>query len=581
MPTSLAFLVLLVLPLASAGPLGTLDSAAPVELFGAAFAGSDDLSLFHKAFDQATLSGTLHSGNIVDRERRYSPCPGDPPTPTEQTRTLASTSSSTPTPIYFEVDARSLAIVEFGQEERTPAGTGDPTASDTPDAVPAAYLGPNPFLIRATSSAPGSSADAPGAVRAFPIGAFLVAPSGTIEFPLSGTVVIPVGNLTIFQGDKTSTFNSDPTTEKRSCPPLPALPPDSFTTNVYHTLRIQADSAVLNVQQSGLDRTLKFYRGEDAAEPTPTGNDYNRMCPSSDDGYWHRNSAGSLQQSYANCALPATSFTAIGLRAQVDGVAAFENANGTLVTGAESEDIADEPAHLVGNLELVPASVEESGRRMRTDLGGTVFSVNFPPAPIDAQRDWVAYASGAGGGALLLGVVLYSWPILKWRSALLLAPLYARLKKDDVLENPLRDDILALVQETPGISASELGRRVECGWGTLVYHLTVLERMQLVSSAREGRHKRFFAQGRINYSDKGAVGLLANPAARTILDAIRASPGAIQKDLSHRLNLSPGTVAWHVERLAAEGLVIKEDEGRTVRYYPSERLLQLTRSLAA
>jgi predicted transcriptional regulator len=55
----------------------------------------------------------------------------------------------------------------------------------------------------------------------------------------------------------------------------------------------------------------------------------------------------------------------------------------------------------------------------------------------------------------------------------------------------------------------------------------------------------------------------------------------MQKELSARLSLSAGTVAWHVERLAGEGLVVKEEDGRTVRYYPSERLLDLTRRLAA
>jgi predicted transcriptional regulator len=192
------------------------------------------------------------------------------------------------------------------------------------------------------------------------------------------------------------------------------------------------------------------------------------------------------------------------------------------------------------------------------------------------------YVVGAGIGVAAVAGLAYAWPTVKFGTTkFLLAPLYARLKREDLLENPLRDDILEVVQTSPGISASELGRRLNCGWGTLVYHLTVLERMQLLSSAREGRHKRFFVQGRINYSDKGAVGLLANPAARMVLDAIKDQPGLIQRDLSRHLNLSPGTVAWHVDRLHEAGLVLKEEEGRVVRYYPSQKLLELTKSLAA
>jgi predicted transcriptional regulator len=124
----------------------------------------------------------------------------------------------------------------------------------------------------------------------------------------------------------------------------------------------------------------------------------------------------------------------------------------------------------------------------------------------------------------------------------------------------------------PGISASELGRRTHCGWGTLVYHLSVLEREDMVWSAREGRHRRYFAQGGINYSDRDAVGLLRNPASRRLADAVQRAPGIIQKDLSREVQLTPSTVAWHVDRLVAAGLVEKRAEGRQVRYFPSQRL---------
>jgi DNA-binding transcriptional ArsR family regulator len=559
-------------PTVGAGPLGELESQSPVPLFGAAFAGAQDLSLFHKAFGAATLSGTLYAGNIVDRERRFSQCDPSAP-PREQVRTLATASGGSPDPIYFEVDARALAVVEFGPEDRAMAGVGDAIESDAEQGVPAAYLGPNPVPIQQPSGS-GPSAATPGAVRAFPAGTFLVVPTTALEFPFAGVVVVPVGNLTIVQGGRTTQYSSDPTWETETCGPTPLLP-NTLSSPVYHTLRIQADSAVVKVKQAGVDRLLSFY----ARDANPSAGPHDPRCASSDQGYWMRSSE-SLQKTYEACALPATSYTAASLRAHVDGVARFQAATGTTAGATEERDVSNENLDVAGTLELLPHEVLDGGRRMSLGLDGAIFNIDsqgLNPGP----PDWAPYASGAAGGALLFGVALYAWPSLKWRAALIVAPLYARLKKADVLENPLRDDILQLVQETPGISASELGRRVDCGWGTLVYHLTVLERMQLVSSAREGRHKRFFAQGRINYSDKGAVGLLANPAARTILDAIRASPGSIQKDLSERLSLSPGTVAWHVDRLAAEGLVIREDEGRTVRYYPSERLLQLTRSLAA
>lgn len=580
----IALVALAFVPLVQAGPLGQLESDSPVGLYGHAFAGGSDLRLFHLSFKDGTLRGTMYSGKIIDREvHDPSPCQGPQPPAQggfqrrQENKTLASVSSGTPDPITFELDVNTLAIVEFGDESRAVAGAVDATDADRDDATPAAYLGPNPYAAQQTRFDPEYEYDEP-LVEAFPLEPFLILPSQTMSFPFSGNLIIEIGNVTIIQGGQEKTLSSETTQDDYNCSPTPTFPlPGSA--DVYHTIVIEAGTAALTIEQSPLDDTLAFYRGERPEPPSPSGA-ASGSCTSDTQGYWMRQFRDELRAAYQECGLPATSYSDANITAAVDGVARFNKASGIVAGGYEDRSVVGEDVQLTGNLELSPAAVEDGGRRMRTDLGGSVFSVQSPEAPA-SDKEWQAYAAGAAGGALLFGVFLYSWPMLKWRFAALAFPLYARLKKNEVLENPLRDDILAHVQETPGISASELGRRVECGWGTLVYHLTVLERMQLVSSAREGRHKRFFAQGRINYSDKGAVGLLANPAARTILDAIRGSPGTIQKDLSVRLNLSPGTVAWHVERLAAEGLVIKEDEGRTVRYYPSERLLQLTQRLAA
>ena len=569
----------LLLPVGAAGPLGQLDSDAPIKLFGDASAGGSDLWLYHHVFEAGSFTGVLYSGSIVDVEHRsQDPCFGGAPY-REETRTLASVSGATPEPISFALDPGTLGLARFGDESNAPAGSGDALDSERPDATPTALVGPNPY---ATDEPESSFPYGPEYVRAFPLDPFLVIPTGPLRFPFSGEVVVEIGNISIVQAGQDRTFRSATTQQTANCSPAPNLPFPPPSIPVYHRLEIRAASAVLDIKQGPLERTLSWYDGSLAPDPstTPAQDGEARMCSHEPRGYVVRRDPEQVAEVAHRCALPATSYSSRNLTSAVEGIAVFETASGLVAAGYEDRPVDAQTVTLTGNLELTPVAVEEEGRRMRTDIGGSVFMVNSPEAPA-ANDDWMAYASGAAGGALLLGVVLYSWPILKWRFALLAAPLYARLKKDEILENPLRDDILAHVQETPGISASELGRRVECGWGTLVYHLTVLERMQLVSSAREGRHKRFFAQGRINYSDKGAVGLLANPAARTILDAIRTAPGAIQKDLSERLNLSPGTIAWHVERLAAEGLVIKEDEGRTVRYYPSERLLQLTQRLAA
>ena len=561
-------LLLLLAPLGVAQGSGELVSASPIELFGSVRAETKGLTLFHGAYENATFSGTIYNGTVVERQRHIQPnCGG---LNYEEEHIRLSVGSGDLRFITFE--ARRGAIV---------TATLAPSVVDLHQSAgvgskPVAYLGPNPYRYGEFEESPPSGYYSGQEARAFPMEQFLVVPQGTFFATGGGRIVIEMGSLTAHQGGAAATYSSDAVTEQRECPSGTFPPfPGSSTRTIVKTIIIYYTSGAFEARQSAVDQTLDYWRGERGLGKPDEG-----KYPTPSAGNWRRTDTEGVIAAYREYALPATSLAGeAGLGIPVDGRVSFRQATGT-ISDRESRTIA-EPSDLdlSGSFKLFPVHDEDAGRRMSTRLDGSLYDVDVGAG---SQPDWKAFGMGAVGGGLLLGVALYGWPGLRWKATqLFFFPLYARLRKEEVLENPLRDDILQVVQDQPGISASELGRRLDCGWGTLVYHLTVLERMQLVSSAREGRHKRFFAQGRINYSDKGAVGLLANPAARTILDAVRSTPGVIQKDLSERLGLAAGTIAWHVERLEAEGLVVREEDGRSVRYFPSDRLLKLTERLAA
>ncbi|HLE48328.1 MAG TPA: MarR family transcriptional regulator [Candidatus Thermoplasmatota archaeon] len=559
---ALAALVVLA-PLALAQGSAELVSASPVELFGDVRAETAGLTLYHAAFENGTFSGTIYNGTVVERHRHVQPGCG---LNYEEEHVLQSVGAQDLRFITFEVHRGSVVTAGFAGDEVV-VGQGVPSGS-----APVAYLGPNPYAY-AEAADPGSNYYDPYEARAFPIERFLVVPHGKVKAATGGRVTLEMGAVVTSQAGASSTHRSDVVFDQSECPSGGPLPfPSNPQRTTVKTIQFYFTSGVLEADQRLAEGTLAYWHGERGLDDPPDTRPSRR-------GYWTRTDGETLDEAFAANALPATSFAGSKVVAATDGRARFREATGT-ISDEQSRTIG-EPTDLdlSGALRLSPVHEEDAGRRMTTRLDGSLYDVDL--AATDGL-DWQAFLFGAAGGGLLLGAAVYAWPSARWRfTRLLFFPLYARLRKEEILENPLRDDILHAVEQQPGISASELGRRLECGWGTLVYHLTVLERMQLVSSAREGRHKRFFAQGRINYTDKGAVGLLANPAARTILDAIRAVPGIIQKELGERLNLAAGTIAWHVERLEAEGLVVREEDGRSVRYFPSDRLLKLTERLAA
>lgn len=575
--------VLLGTPLATAGSSqGEFVSDSPVLLQGTGTVVGPS-TLFHHAFRDGSLTGVTYSATlsnhtvleVPDAEAQGAECRtlhgrG-------HSQTLATVNVSRPEDrAEFHLRQGALARLTIGLDLRFAiSSVGQPGQAE---ARPFAHLGPNPYRYQTAQDSTGAEGDVRLA-PAFPMSEFVVAPDGIFYTDAKNTMTVEWGTLAFVQKGRTTEFHAGQTRETRTVPSelLQGVPSGTTTcqVDVTQTLTLQIQLATLAIDQAGLDRSQAFWRGAQAL-----GSPLAQDRPAPPRGYWYRSDAsafGAAQDAYA---LPATVVASEPMKVQVEGTLRLQHALGSLAVNNQLREASNETVTVGGSLRLEPNSADEGGRRMRTHVGGDVVTFNEEKDP--RLPPLAAYAWGGIGGFAVLAGAFYTWPSIKYGATkFLLFPLYARLRKEDILENPLRDDIVDVVNSEPGISASELGRRLTCGWGTLVYHLTVLEKMQLISSHREGRHKRFFVQGRINYSDKAAVGLLANPAARNILLAVQEAPGIIQRDLALRLSLTAGTIAWHVERLAAAGLVVKEEDGRVVRYFPSSKLAELTRQLGA
>lgn len=135
-----------------------------------------------------------------------------------------------------------------------------------------------------------------------------------------------------------------------------------------------------------------------------------------------------------------------------------------------------------------------------------------------------------------------------------LLPGFSKLDADDVLGHPLRRRIQAAIEADPGVSPPELQRRLGAAWSTLAYHVRVLERRGHVRGVRDGRHRRLFPAGQA----PGAVAraaVLRQPTTAKVLATVVAQPGVAQAAIARQLGITPQAVVWHVDRLAAHGLV--------------------------
>ncbi len=169
-------------------------------------------------------------------------------------------------------------------------------------------------------------------------------------------------------------------------------------------------------------------------------------------------------------------------------------------------------------------------------------------------------------------LIVYFWETLRWVAAktAFLAPGYSKLRKPNLLEHRTRDALHQQIKENPGIPLGKLGQQMNIGWGTLVYHLAVLERNQLVSSLQDGRRRRYFPVGVVDWSRRSQIAVLANERTRMLYDLVLEDPGVVMSGLAHRAEMTLPQATWHLKRLETCRLLARRKEGRRVHFFPQD-----------
>lgn len=144
----------------------------------------------------------------------------------------------------------------------------------------------------------------------------------------------------------------------------------------------------------------------------------------------------------------------------------------------------------------------------------------------------------------------------------LLAPLYTRLKRDRLLDQPMRERVHAHVVAHPGIRYRELQRALDLQNGSLAHHLQVLVREGLLREVPEGRAVRFYGAG-APASEPVDTG-------SRVLAFVRANPGATGADVARALDLKASLTGYHLQRLEDEGKLRRERDRGGVRAFAVE-----------
>lgn len=164
------------------------------------------------------------------------------------------------------------------------------------------------------------------------------------------------------------------------------------------------------------------------------------------------------------------------------------------------------------------------------------------------------------------------------RVAVAAIPLAVRLRgpreEPNVLESPLRQQIVRIVHEQPGIPLGVLLQRVPVGWGTLYHHIHKLSSAGLIQARTAGRRRLLYPPGEDPLAAAGDS-IIRGATARRIAKAILDAPDSSIPQLAERLGESHRVVYYHVKRLLEAGLVTSTSRTRHKDLVASPRLAKL------
>ena len=145
-------------------------------------------------------------------------------------------------------------------------------------------------------------------------------------------------------------------------------------------------------------------------------------------------------------------------------------------------------------------------------------------------------------------------------------PMYSRLQKDTLADEPTRQKLLKYIYAEPGANFKQLKDKFSLHNGTLAHHINILENHDIITSHRSGRQRLFFPMG-INH-EISRVSLVTNKTQRNIMEIIKKTPGITQAMISKQLGMSRQKINYHVNSLVDKAFLKIEKQGRITRLYP-------------
>jgi predicted transcriptional regulator len=156
-----------------------------------------------------------------------------------------------------------------------------------------------------------------------------------------------------------------------------------------------------------------------------------------------------------------------------------------------------------------------------------------------------------------------------------IALLNTTVTRENILNNYTRAKIFTLIKTNPGIHYSEIIRNLKLSNGQATWHLTYLERFDMIRRVRSKQYLVFYP----NYDftvdeDETAVeiALTKSKTRNQIYELICDRPAITQNEIKKSITISQSTIAYHLIILEQLKLIYIKKKGRKRYYFPFDDL---------
>jgi predicted transcriptional regulator len=149
----------------------------------------------------------------------------------------------------------------------------------------------------------------------------------------------------------------------------------------------------------------------------------------------------------------------------------------------------------------------------------------------------------------------------------LIVPFLVRIRKRNPLENQMRDVIYRYIEHNPGENYTKIKKTLGLANGTLVYHLKILTKEDMIKSISDGRYKRFYPKDSDSFNGNNIYEFdgtqMLTEIQRRILKKIVEKPQVSKAEMARSLGVSRQLLNYHLNKLVKVGLVKVKGKGKS------------------